>query len=559
MSGRGPDARRQGFASAESVEAGNARFESRGGGTFKGPDQGSFAEGGKSDVCGAADGAPDAAVAKGGFAGRAGSAIAAGFVGELDDSDELSGSEGAYRAGRAAADIRKRRRARLESDPFAPVEDTANADAVAAKEAKRAAGEARAVAGPGGSAESAPRSKSLLARAREGLGGKAARRSAATGGKAAGGSSLGEARAASNYARSRAALQAAEAGPAAAKAGFGGRLAAAVSTAAPVLGGVLAGVAAFVAASLILSTLLGAIAGFWQDEQDKAMIEGLPGFITYDMVLEALECQEEYGHPAGCTIAQVICESGQGDAMSQLATRDHNLFGIKWASSFASCPEVAGKASWATHEEVGGQVVTVMADFTVFKSDADCIRFRSRVLLQNSRYADNAFIKEAIADHDSDKMAEGLKDAGYATSSEYVESLKSVMRTYNLYRFDGMGVDDFEKGAAGGDAIVQAAYSQLGVPYVWGGSTPGVGLDCSGLTQYCYRQAGIAIPRNSEDQAAFGRKVPVSEATPGDILWRPGHVGIYIGDDRYIHEPHTGAACTIASGASYFTSAIKIR
>ena len=195
MSGRGADARRQGFASAESVEAGNARFESRGGGTFKGPDQGSFAEGGKGGVYGAADGAPDAAVAKGGFAGRAGSAIAAGFVGELDDSDELSGSEGAYRAGRAAADIRKRRRARLESDPFAPVEDTANADAVAAKEAKRAAGEARAVAGPGGSAESAPRSKSLLARAREGLGGKAARRSAATGGKAAGGSSLGEARA----------------------------------------------------------------------------------------------------------------------------------------------------------------------------------------------------------------------------------------------------------------------------------------------------------------------------------------------------------------------------
>ena len=64
------------------------------------------------------------------------------------------------------------------------------------------------------------------------------------------------------------------------------------------------------------------------------------------------------------------------------------------ASSFASCPEVAGKASWATHEEVDGQAVTVMADFTVFQSDADCIRFRSRVLLQNSRYADNALIKE---------------------------------------------------------------------------------------------------------------------------------------------------------------------
>lgn len=558
MSGRGADARRQGFASAESVEAGNARFESGGGGTFKGPDQGSFAEGGKSGVCGAADAAPDAAAAKGGFAGRAGSAIAAGFVGELDDSDELSGSEGAYRAGRAAADIRKRRRARPGPDPFAPVENAANnVEAVAAKEAKRAAGEAGAVAGPGGSAEGAPRSKSLLARAKEGLGGKAARRSTATGGKAAGANALGEAQAASNYARSRAALQAAEAVPAAAKAGAGGRLAAAFAAAAPVLGGVLAGVAAFVAASLILSTLLGAIAGFWQDEQDKAMIEGLPGFITYDMVLEALECQEEYGHPAGCTIAQIICESGQGDTMSQLATRDHNLFGIKWASSFASCPEVAGKASWATREEVGGQVVTVMADFTIFKGDADCIRFRSRVLLQNSRYADNALIKEAIADRDSDKMAEGLKDAGYATSSEYVESLKSVMRAYNLYRFDGMGVDDFEKGAAGGDAIVQAAYSQLGVPYVWGGSTPGVGLDCSGLTQYCYRQAGISISHYTEDQLKELTVVPLSQARPGDILYKYGHVAIYVGGDEYIHEPRTGDVCRKATGISYFTCALR--
>ena len=345
--------------------------------------------------------------------------------------------------------------------------------------------------------------------------------------------------------------------PAAAKAGTGGRLAAAVSAAAPVLGGVLAGVVAFVAASLILSTLLGAIAGFWQDEQDKAMIEGLPGFITYDMVLEALECQEEYGHPAGCTIAQIICESGQGDTMSQLATRDHNLFGIKWASSFASCPEVAGKASWATHEEVGGQVVTVMADFTVFKSDADCIRFRSRVLLQNSRYADNALIKEAIADRDSDKMAEGLKDAGYATSSEYVESLKSVMRAYNLYRFDGMGVDDFEKGAAGGDAIVQAAYSQLGVPYVWGGSMPGVGLDCSGLTQYCYRQAGISISHYTEDQLEELTVVPLSQARPGDILYKYGHVAIYVGGDEYIHEPRTGDVCRKATGISYFTCALR--
>ena len=320
-----------------------------------------------------------------------------------------------------------------------------------------------------------------------------------------------------------------------------------------------AGVAKAATSVFAVSQIVSALFGFWENEASKASLEGLPPYITYEMVEEALACQEEYGHPAGCTIAQIIVESGQGDPLSGLATQDHNLFGMKWSSAYALCEEVAGKSSWRTGEEYGGEQVTVTADFISFVGDAECIRFRSRVFLQAERYAGNALIREAIANHDSDKMAEGLKDAGWATSSSYVESLKSAMETYNLYRFDGMSLEDFRSGTLSEDAIVSAAYSQLGVPYVWGGTTPGVGLDCSGLTQYCYKQAGISIPRNTEAQYAQGKKIALSEAQPGDILYRMGHVGIYIGGDRYIHAPHRGEVVKIASGISSFTCALSYR
>ena len=94
-------------------------------------------------------------------------------------------------------------------------------------------------------------------------------------------------------------------------------------------------------------------------------------------------------------------------------------------------------------------------------------------------------------------------------------------------------------------AIVNAAYSQLGVPYVWGGSRPGKGLDCSGLTQYCHRVAGISIPRYSGDQSAQGRSV--SNPQPGDIFCQPGHVGIYIGGGKVIHAPEPGDVVKISN------------
>lgn len=113
------------------------------------------------------------------------------------------------------------------------------------------------------------------------------------------------------------------------------------------------------------------------------------------------------------------------------------------------------------------------------------------------------------------------------------------------------------RSAADGNVILQAAYSQLGVPYVWGGHTPFVGLDCSGFTSYCYGQAGISITPYTESQYVELTRIPLAEAQPGDILYRFGHVAIYIGGDEYIHEPQTGDVCKISRGINYFTCALR--
>ena len=89
-----------------------------------------------------------------------------------------------------------------------------------------------------------------------------------------------------------------------------------------------------------------------------------------------------------------------------------------------------------------------------------------------------------------------------------------------------------EAGSAVGAAAVEAAKSQLGTPYVWGGAAPG-GFDCSGLTSWAYRQAGLEIPRVAADQTV-GRQVSCQELQPGDLVLWSGHAAMYAGDGMMI-------------------------
>lgn len=92
--------------------------------------------------------------------------------------------------------------------------------------------------------------------------------------------------------------------------------------------------------------------------------------------------------------------------------------------------------------------------------------------------------------------------------------------------------------------------AQLGRPYCWGGTGPGC-YDCSGLAHASWRFAGKTIPRTSTAQHEQITPVPLDDLEPGDILWRPGHVGLYVGNGWVVHAPGRGRSVSYQPSRSY--------
>jgi hypothetical protein len=209
----------------------------------------------------------------------------------------------------------------------------------------------------------------------------------------------------------------------------------------------------------------------------------------------ALQAQREYGIPAAVTIAQAIDESGWGQ--SQLAVEDNNLFGIKGTGP-------AGSVTLPTQEVEGGQAVTVNAPFRVYSNVAQSIADHSLLLATGSSY------QQAMADRRSpDSFANDLTGV-YATDPDYGATLITIMRQFNLYRFDAGS--SAAQGASGASATRQGGAQKGGTQQ---GGTQQSGTQQSG-TQQSGTQQGAAIPGAGQFSAAAlgltSRPAPVRTA-----------------------------------------------
>ena len=99
-----------------------------------------------------------------------------------------------------------------------------------------------------------------------------------------------------------------------------------------------------------------------------------------------------------------------------------------------------------------------------------------------------------------------------------------------------------------------SALGLIGIRYKWGGNTPETGLDCSGLVRYVFQQVtGVTLPRTAKDMSRLGEQVALADLQPGDLVFFNtrrfafSHVGIYLGDNRFVHAPRRGREVEVAT------------
>ncbi len=273
-------------------------------------------------------------------------------------------------------------------------------------------------------------------------------------------------------------------------------------------------------------------------------IEGLPDKITWEMVEGAVKSYEKDGVPAAVTLAQIILEAG--DMESNLVKRDHNLFGIKY---FGSGKEGVDFNYYKTSEQRSdGSSYSIRAKFKKFKSIQESIIAHGELLASD-------MYKSRVKDlNSSNSWADGLQGK-YATDTQYASKLKSIMKQYDLYRFDGKKLADLKNLASSSYAGVEIkgnkfqkailkSVSSYKDPYHNG--YPGL---CEAWVYKAYTKAGLSYQGSccaNAGRVKFATtkgKIPVGACIYSGTRYRSrhtcsycgrncGHVAIYLGDGK---------------------------
>ncbi len=194
--------------------------------------------------------------------------------------------------------------------------------------------------------------------------------------------------------------------------------------------------------------------------------------------------------------------------------------------------------------------------------------FISVFMFTNTAYADyyseRITLRQGMRNNEVYNLQQDLKQLGYFyyNSTGYFGSL-TYQSVTNYQRAKNLSVDGIVGANTSrqikADMIIKAAKSYQGVPYVWGGTSPS-GFDCSGFTHYVMLKNDIIIPRTASTQYTKGYWVSKSQLKHGDLVffstYKPGpsHVGIYIGNNQFIHASSGAGKITISSlSNTYYT------
>ena len=206
--------------------------------------------------------------------------------------------------------------------------------------------------------------------------------------------------------------------------------------------------------------------------------------------------------------------------------------------------EVATEAPGPSEEELAAQAAAEQAQAEQAAAEqAAAEQAQAEQAAAEQAAAEQAAAEQAQAEQAVAEQAAAEQAQAEQAAAEQAQAAPAVSTEDEAAESTAVPASSAVPQGVGSDAVAIGS-NYLGTPYAWGGGAPG-GFDCSGFVSYVYAQMGISLPHQSGDILNSGTVISASEARPGDILWWPGHVGIYAGDGQVLHStPGPGVSIT---------------